>query len=66
MDAAATDLSDLFTDKPDFSTYRALPVDARIPDTQKQLTPFDEKFDWKSVFESPKLDSAEYFTREKN
>ncbi len=60
-DAAATDLSDLFTDKPDFSPYRAFPVDTRLLDPQKLLTPFDEKFDWKSLLESPELDNVEDF-----
>jgi len=60
-DAAATDLSDLFTDKPDFSPYRAFPVDTRLLDPQKLLTPFYEKFDWKSLLESPELDNVEDF-----
>jgi YVTN family beta-propeller protein len=64
-DAAANDLSDFFTDKPDFSPYRAIPVDTRILDPQKLLTPFDEKFDWKSLLESPVLDDEDDFIREK-
>ncbi len=64
-DASAADLSDFFTDKPDFTPYTALPADARIFDPQKALTPFDEKFDWKSLLESPQLDSVEDFIREK-
>lgn len=63
-DAGAADLSDFFTDKPDFTPYKALPVDARIFDPQKALTPFDEKFDWKSLLESPQLDNVEDFIRE--
>ncbi len=65
-DASAADLSDFFTDKPDFAPYRALPADARVLDPQKLLTPFDEKFDWKSLLESPKLDNVEDFIREKS
>jgi hypothetical protein len=64
-DAAANDLSDFFTDKPDFSPYRAIPVDTHILDPQKLLTPFDEKFDWKSLLESPVLDDEDDFIREK-
>ncbi|MEY3243141.1 MAG: hypothetical protein RIR11_4580 [Bacteroidota bacterium] len=64
-DASATDLSDLFTSKPDFTPYSALPVDIRVLDPQKLLTPFDAKFDWKSLLESPKLDNVEDFIREK-
>lgn len=65
-DAAAADLSDFFTDKPDFSPYSALPVDPRVLDPQKLLTPFDEKFDWKSMLESPELDKVEDFIKERN
>lgn len=58
-DAGATDLSDLFDDKPDFSPYRAVPVDARLFDPQKALDPFDEKFDWKAFSQSEELDRTE-------
>ncbi len=34
-DAVATDLSDMFTDKPDFTPYTALPSDTRIFDPEK-------------------------------
>ncbi len=64
-DAGAADLSDFFTDTPDFSPYKALPVDVRVFDPQKALTPFDEKFDWKSLLESPQLDNVEDFIQEK-
>lgn len=58
-DAGATDLSDLFTGTPDLTPYKALPADLRIFDPQKALTPLDEKFDWKSLSESPALDDPE-------
>ncbi len=64
-DAAAADLSDFFTNQPDFTPYSALPVDPRVLDPQKLLTPFDAQFDWKSLLESPKLDNVEDFIREK-
>ena len=64
-DAAAADLSDLFTNQPDFTPYSALPEDPRILDPQKLLKPFDAKFDWKSLLESPKLDDVEDFLKEK-
>lgn len=64
-DAAASDLSDFFTNQPDFSPYSALPADPRVLDPQKLLTPFDARFDWKSLLESPKLDNVEDFIREK-
>ncbi|MBC7776931.1 MAG: hypothetical protein H7246_15975 [Phycisphaerae bacterium] len=65
-DAAASDFGDFFTDQPDFTPYSAMPVDLRVLDPQKLLTPFDAKFDWKSLLESPKLDNVEDFLREKN
>ena len=55
-DAGATDLSDMFSGVPDFTPYTALPVDPGIFDPKKALTPLDEKFDWKSLKESPALD----------
>ncbi len=58
-DAGATDLSDLFTDKPDFTPYRALPADIHLFDPQKALDPFDEKFDWKAFSQSEELDRTE-------
>ncbi len=58
-DAGATDLSDLFTDKPDFTPYHAVPADVRLFDPQKALDPFDEKFDWKAFAQSEELDRTE-------
>ncbi len=58
-DAGATDLNDLFTDKPDFTPYNALPADVRLFDPQKALDPFDEKFDWKAFSQSEELDRTE-------
>ena len=62
-DAGATDLSDFFTDQPDFTPYNAVPVDARIFDPQKALTPLNEKFDWKALKESPGLDDEKYLIK---
>lgn len=64
-DCAATDLRDFFTETPDFTPFSALPEDPRVLDPKKLLTPFDAKFDWKSLLESPKLDNVEDFIREK-
>jgi hypothetical protein len=46
----------MFSGVPDFTPYMALPVDPRIFDPKKALTPLDEKFDWNSLKESPALD----------
>ena len=63
-DAGATDLSDFFTNTPNYEPYNALSVDGRIFDPQKALDPFDEKFDWKAIKESPKIDNVEDMFRE--
>jgi hypothetical protein len=55
-DAAATDLADCFADTPDYTPYRALPVDARIFDPVVALAPFNESFDWKSMKPSEPID----------
>ena len=46
-------MSDLFTEKPDFTSYSAVPIDPRLFDPQKALDPFDEKFTGK-LFRSQK------------
>jgi YVTN family beta-propeller protein len=58
-DAGATDLSDMFTDKPDFTPYNAVSSDLRIFDPAKALTPINEKFDWKAFSASEELDRTE-------
>jgi hypothetical protein len=63
-DAGANDMADMFTDEPDFTPYNALPVDARIFDPQKALDPLNEKFNWESLKNSPKIDNPEDMIRE--
>jgi YVTN family beta-propeller protein len=58
-DFGVNDLSDCFTSKPDFTPYNALPVDPRIFDPTKAMSPLDEKFDWKAFRDSPELDDPE-------
>jgi hypothetical protein len=43
FDAAASDLSDVFTDKPDFAGYEVLPEDARLFDPAAAKEPLDPK-----------------------
>lgn len=62
-DAGASDLFDCFTATPDFTPYKAIPVNPLVFDPQKALTPFDEKFDWKALGETPKLDDVEDFIK---
>lgn len=63
-DAGATDLSDLFTTTPNYKPYNALEVDSRIFNPQKALDPFDEKFNWKALKDSPKIDNVEDMFRD--
>ncbi|MFH0756137.1 MAG: bifunctional YncE family protein/alkaline phosphatase family protein [Bacteroidota bacterium] len=63
-DAGATDLGDFFTATPDYKGYNALEVDSRVFVPQKALDPFDEKFNWKAVYESPQIDNLEDMIRE--
>lgn len=58
-DFGVSSLSDCFTDEPDYTPYNALPVDPRIFEPQKALNPFDEKFDWKALQQSPLLDNTD-------
>ena len=55
-DAAATDLADCFADTPDYTPYRALPVDARLFDPAVAMEPFNESFDWQSIKLSEPVD----------
>jgi hypothetical protein len=63
-DAGANDLSDFFSDTADYTPYYALDVDRAMFEPQKALDPFDEKFDWKAVEESPEIDNVEDMFRE--
>lgn len=63
-DAGANDLADMFTDKPDFTPYIALPADIRVFDPQKALDPLNEKFDWKQMRNSPDIDNPDDMIRE--
>lgn len=58
-DAGACNMVDMFTDKPDFTTYSAIAADKQIFDPQKALDPFSEKFDWKAFSESEEMDKTE-------
>lgn len=64
FDAGANDLADFFTDKPDYTPYTAFDIDRRIFDPHKALTPLDEKFDWKSLKDSPEIDNIKDMKRE--
>jgi YVTN family beta-propeller protein len=58
-DFGVNDMSDCFTSEPDFTPYDALPVDPRVFDPAKAMSPLDEKFDWTALQQSPKLDDPD-------
>ena len=63
-DAGSSDVSDFFNDIPDLNPYNASPVHRLMFDPQKALDPFDEKFNWKSLEESPTIDNVDDMFRE--
>ena len=63
-DAGAADLADLFTDQPDFTPCNARPVDGRIFDPQKALTPIDEQFNWKALEENSDTDHPQQMLKD--
>lgn len=58
-DAAATDLSDMFTTTPDFTPYTAIPVDKRIFDPEKAKDPNDPDYRQARLEFFPPLDTLE-------
>jgi len=63
-DAGATDMSDFFTETPNFAPYNALSVDHRVFEPRKALAPFNEKFDWKSLKSPNEIDDVENMVKE--
>lgn len=55
-DATADDMSDLFTNKPDFTPYNAISSDLRLFNPQDALTPLNEKFNWKALESNGDMD----------
>lgn len=63
FDATSTLLQDFFTDKPDFTPYKADSEDIRIFDPQKAFDPYDREFNWQALKESPEIDNEEDFRK---
>ena len=53
FDALATDLSDMFTDKPDFTPYTHIGVDRRVFKEEDTFDPTDPKFERRRKLGSP-------------
>ncbi len=62
-DAAANDLSDFLTAKPDFEPYTAVAVDPRIFDPEKALDPLDPDFNWEGFGDYPTIDDPNVMDR---
>jgi len=58
-DFGVNDLGDCFTYMPDGAPYNAVPVDPRIFDPVKALSPLHENFDWEAAKNSPALDDPD-------
>jgi YVTN family beta-propeller protein len=59
FDGAATLVTDVFADAPDASPYRARAVDRRLFDPDVAFKPFDRRFNWKNVIDSPVMDDPD-------
>jgi len=58
-DATASLPRDFFTDRPDFTPYNIRPVDKRLFDPDMAFKPFDRRFNWKALLDSPEMDKLE-------
>ena len=63
FDATASLPRDAFTDRPDSSPYRVRPIDKRLFDPDRAFKPFDRRFNWNAVLESPRMDDPEDMRR---
>jgi hypothetical protein len=59
FDGGATLVDDIFTDTPNNSPYRARAVDKRLFDPDVAFKPFDRRFNWKALAESPVMDDPD-------
>ncbi len=63
FDAAASLPQDFFTDRPDFTPYALRLVDKRLFDPDTAFKPFDRRFNWKALLESPRMDDLDDMRR---
>jgi hypothetical protein len=56
FDATASLPQDCFTPEPDFTPYRVRPIDKRLFDPDLAFKPFNRRFNWKALEESPVMD----------
>ncbi|MEQ1933086.1 MAG: alkaline phosphatase family protein, partial [Fimbriimonadaceae bacterium] len=64
FDAVTTPLSEMFTDKPDYTPYKHLPVDPRVFKPEATFDPFDPKFEKRRREAATiKMDDPEYIKK---
>jgi DNA-binding beta-propeller fold protein YncE len=66
FDGAATLVDDVFTQAPDVTPYRARPSDPRLFDPAVAFKPFDRRFNWKAMVDSPVMDDPDDMRRDLN
>lgn len=64
-DAGAADLAELFTNEPNFTSYKAIAPDARLFNPQKAYDPLDAQFDWSALSQAPAMDDVEYVQKQR-
>ncbi len=55
-DLTASLLNDFFTDKPDFTPYKAVLPDVRVFDPQQAMKPYGRNFNWRAVRQENEMD----------
>ena len=58
-DVTASLLSDLFTDKPDYTPYTFVFPDKRVFDPEQAMKRYNKTIDWKKIQQGPKMDDEE-------
>jgi len=59
FDASASLPYDAFTDRGETTPFRARAIDKRLFDPDLAFKPFDRRFDWRSLLESPRMDDPD-------
>jgi hypothetical protein len=64
FDATASLPRDFFSEKPDIAPYSLRQVDKRLFDPDIAFKPFDRRFNWKALLDSPQMDDLDDMRRE--
>jgi len=63
FDHAASLPRDFFTSTPDYRPYSVVPIDRQLFDPDLAFKPFDRRFNWKGMLDSPVMDDPEDMRR---